>query len=113
VLAQVSELRSVNPDAIVFLGMGAPTLAMVPAANALGWKVPCFGNIAMLGLARGDAALLREHEGVIWVDQYEPKNRVLQMFEAKYFARHGEKPPALPIATSFWDMTRACCARRT
>jgi ABC-type branched-subunit amino acid transport system substrate-binding protein len=104
VTRQLTALRDLNPDAILFLGMGEPTQAFCRDCHRMGWSVPRFGNIAFLGIAQLPEAALGPFEGVIWVDQYEPRNPTLQAFQAKYRARYGVQPFAIPQPGAGWDM---------
>lgn len=104
VTAQLTELRQGAPDAIVFLGMGEPTLAFARGVHAIGWDVPRYSNIAMLPLGAMSEDELHRYEGVMWVDQYEPRNITLQAFEAKYRAAYGDAPIRTPLPAAGWDM---------
>jgi len=101
---QVAALRDAGPDAMLFLGMGEPTLAFARAAHDLGWQGPRYGNIAMLTLALLPRAELGPYEGMMWVDQYEPRNAALQDLRAKYLARYGVEAPEIPHGGAGWDM---------
>jgi branched-chain amino acid transport system substrate-binding protein len=106
---QLERLRSLRPDALLFLGMGAPTLPFCRLPREMGWMVPRYGNLAFLqiGWLEGDA--LQPFEGTMWVDQYEPGNETLQAFEAKYRARFGEPPLPSPLAPAGWDLMTLMC----
>ncbi len=102
--AQVNALREQSPDAILFLGMGEPTLGFARTAHRLGWDVPRYSNIAMLQIAMLPDAELGPFEGLVWVDQVEPRNLALQAFRAAYRARYGAEALGIPHSAAGWDM---------
>lgn len=107
--AEIERLRASAPDALLFLGMGQPTMPFCTTPPAMGWDVPRYGNLAFLRIAWIASEELGPYEGTIWVDQYEPKNRTLQMFEAKYLARYGEQPTPCPLPPAGWDLMTLMC----
>ena len=100
---EMERLRRASPDCVVFLGMAEPTIAFGRAIKAMGWKVPRYSNIAMLAVARDpkDAA---DNEGIIWTDQYDPRNETLQRVRAAFTKRYGEPPPETFTASFGYDM---------
>jgi branched-chain amino acid transport system substrate-binding protein len=106
---ELGRLRRADPDAILFLGMGAPTLPFCRTPAEMGWDVPRYGNLAFLQIGWLGADELSRYEGTMWVDQYEPKNRTLQAFEEKYRARYGEAPLPTPLAPAGWDLMTLIC----
>jgi ABC-type branched-subunit amino acid transport system substrate-binding protein len=103
VVAQMKRIREAEPDCVLFVGMGGPTTAFGRAIKEIGWTVPRFGNIAMLSLPL-DPEQLAVNEGIIWVDQYEPRNPVLQRVEHAYRARYGEEPSKSLLVGVGYDM---------
>jgi len=101
---QIGMLRGQSPDAILFLGMGEPTLAFAQAPGRIGWEIPTYANIAMMQMAARSEAELRAFDGLVWVDQYEPRNATLQAFEAAYRARFGVDPLPHAIPPASYDM---------
>jgi ABC-type branched-subunit amino acid transport system substrate-binding protein len=104
VTGQVGALREQSPDAILFLGMGEPTLPFAATPGKLGWRIPVYANIAMMRVGGFGPAELRAVEGLVWVDQYEPRNPTLQAFEAAYRARYGEPPHPYATTPAGYDM---------
>ena len=93
VVAEVAELQATVPDALVFLGMGRPTLSVGRATATLGWQVPRFANIAMLTAALAPDAAARD-EGVVWVDQYDPGKALVRRIHEAHRRVYGEPAPA-------------------
>ena len=92
VVPEMQRLREASPDSVVFLGMGEPTMAFGRAIRDIGWDIPRFGNIALLSLARNPDAI-SVNEGIVWVDQYEPRNPQLISLIERYTKRYGVTPP--------------------
>lgn len=105
----IARLRQCAPDALLFLGMGEPTMPFCTAPGEMGWDLPRYGNLAFLRIAWFKPEALGPYEGTIWVDQYEPKNKALQAFEAKYEARYCERPWACPLPPAGWDLMTLMC----
>ena len=85
-------LRESSPDCLLFLGMGAAAATLGPELGKMGWKIPRFGNIIFLSLSR-NAELAAANEGLVWTDQYEPRNPVLANLRSEFEATYGEPPP--------------------
>ncbi|HVW41983.1 MAG TPA: ABC transporter substrate-binding protein [Amycolatopsis sp.] len=92
VVAEVTDIHDAAPDAVVFLGMGEPTLAFGRAINELRWDVPRFANIAMLGAAL-DKESLSVNEGIIWTDQYDGDKPLVRDIRAGYEKRYRRRAP--------------------
>ena len=103
VVPQMERIHAASPDCALFLGMAEPTLAFGRAIRELGWDIPRFSNIAMLTMAL-DPKAIEVNEGIIWVDQYEPRNPVLARLEAAYEARYGQRPPPVFIHAIGYDI---------
>jgi len=106
---ELQRLRTLQPDALLFLGMGAPTLTFCRTPTEMGWTIPRYGNLAFLSIGGMPSEQLGPYEGTIWVDQYEPANKTLQAFEAKYLKRYGEAPWRTPIPAGGWDVMTLMC----
>lgn len=104
VVSQMTNLKEIGPDAVVFLGMGEPTMAYGRALKAMDWSIPRFANIAMLSLAAMPPDVVSGFEGMTWVDQYEPRNPVLAKLENEYEKRYSETPPPLFMLAIGADM---------
>ncbi|MEE9284985.1 MAG: ABC transporter substrate-binding protein [Dehalococcoidia bacterium] len=103
VVPQMERIRDAAPDCALFLGMAEPTLAFGRAIRELGWDVPRFSNSAMLTMAL-DPKAIEVNEGIIWVDQYEPRNPVLARVEKAYADRYGQRPPPIFSVAIGYDM---------
>ncbi len=96
---ELDRLRANGPDAVVFLGMAAPGDAFVRGTGRPDWDVPRYGNIALFSaIGMPDVA-----EGLVWVDQYEPENPVLQEAVGAYAEASGPFPP-MWVQFIGWDM---------
>ena len=103
VTPQLTRIRRASPECVIFLGMAEPTLAFGRGFRALDWQTPRFSNIAMLALAF-DAEAAAINEGIVWTDQYEPRNPALATLIDAYAKRYGEPPVEAFVAPIGYDM---------
>jgi ABC-type branched-subunit amino acid transport system substrate-binding protein len=90
VVAEMRRIQEANPHCVVFLGMSEPTLAFGRAIAELKWTIPRYANIAMASVTRSPETLA-QNEGIIWTDQYEPRNPVLAKLREDYRRRYSEE----------------------
>ncbi len=103
VVPQLRRLREAQPDCLLFLGMQEPALALGRGVRRLRWSIPRYSNIAMLTVAR-DPETARINEGIVWVDQYEPRNPVLKSLNEAYRRRYRRPAPLVFTAAIGYDM---------
>ncbi|HLN16191.1 MAG TPA: ABC transporter substrate-binding protein [Acidimicrobiales bacterium] len=97
----VPVLRRVEPDAVVYLGLGLSARALGLALAAAGWRPPVVTNSAlMFGHANPDWRT--EWDGWTYVDAYDEDNPVL----AELLAREGSGPVGAMALAGGHDMGR-------
>jgi branched-chain amino acid transport system substrate-binding protein len=92
----LSHLRVVEPDALVYMGYGmlAAKGLLRAALDELAWDPPRIMGTAFMFYLMG----FDKFEGWVGIDQFDPTNLRVQGFHERFVARYGEDPPLWPNA---------------
>ena len=85
-----------NADALVYMGYGmlAAKGLLREALDKLGWDPPRIMGTAFMFYLMG----FDKFEGWVGIDQFDPRNPLVEGFHERFVARYGEDPPMWPNA---------------
>ena len=85
-----------NADALVYMGYGmlAAKGLLREALDELGWDPPRIMGTAFMFYLMG----FDKFEGWVGIDQFDPRNPLVDGFHERFVARYGEDPPMWPNA---------------
>jgi len=95
-VAQLQKVRAAKPQAIFHAGIAVPEMALFfRAYHQLGLKQPIMGsfNLSVPAYLKVVPGML---EGVAFIDAMDPDKKEAKAFIAKYKAKYGKTPFALP-----------------
>jgi ABC-type branched-subunit amino acid transport system substrate-binding protein len=94
--ANLENLRRVEPDALVYMGYGmlAAKGLLRDALDALAWDPPRIMGTAFMFYLMG----FDKFEGWVGIDQFDPRNPLVDGFRERFVARYGHEPPLWPNA---------------
>ena len=92
----LDNLRRVEPDALVYMGYGmlAAKGLLREALDELGWDPPRIMGTAFMFYLMG----FDKFEGWVGIDQFDPRNPLVEGFHERFVARYGQDPPLWPNA---------------
>jgi ABC-type branched-subunit amino acid transport system substrate-binding protein len=92
----LANLRRVEPDALVYMGYGmlAAKGLLRDALDRLEWDPPRIMGTAFMFYLMG----FDKFEGWVGIDQFDPRNPLVEGFHERFVARYAQDPPLWPNA---------------